>query len=123
MRYISEREYEAELARIKKINASKQRQALLDAERKKGDVRGKKHIAVSKIALFIMFVFMLVISVWFMYEAHRLADLSQAYALIGIAASLSAALVSYFMKSRAENTQGGIVYDSAMMNKGEDMEG
>lgn len=122
MRYISEKEYEQEMKRIQRMNASKERKALLDAERDKCKPR-KKKMSVSKIALFAMFMLMLVISVWFMYEAHRLGDLSQSYALIGIAASLCAALTSYFMKSRAENTEGGIIYETAMMNAGDDLEG
>lgn len=44
-------------------------------------------------------------------------DSSSLYALIGIAASvatMSASLLGYFGKAKAENTQGGIVYDQAM---------
>lgn len=122
MRYMSEREYENELKRIQRANASKERKARLKEEKKKGS-HGKKKLSASKLALFIMFALMLVISVWFMYEAHRLNDLSQSYALIGIAASLSAALTSYFMKSKAENTEGGIIYETALMNAEEDLEG
>ena len=54
------------------------------------------------------------IAIWFMYESHRLCDLSQAYALLGIVASLAPVIFGYYSKSRAENTEGGIVYETAM---------
>lgn len=125
MRYISEKQYEAELKKIQHINASNARHEALKAAKESGKIRRKKkHISASKVALFIMFVFMLAISVWYMYEAHRLQDLSQSYALIGIAASTCAALISYFVKSKAENTEGGITYEMAMMDaNSEDCEG
>jgi hypothetical protein len=44
----------------------------------------------------------------------ELGDLSALYALVGVAASLAAAIWAYCEKSKAENTKGGIVYDSAM---------
>lgn len=54
------------------------------------------------------------IAIWFMYESHRLCDLSQAYALLGIVASLAPVIFGYYSKSKAENTEGGIVYETAM---------
>lgn len=44
----------------------------------------------------------------------RLCDLSQAYALLGIVASLAPVIFGYYSKSKAENTEGGIVYETAM---------
>ena len=102
MRYISEKEYNAEMLRIKHENESKARLRKLRAEKAKGRQKKSRNILVFGIAI------------WFMYESHRLCDLSQAYALLGIVASLAPVIFGYYSKSRAENTEGGIVYETAM---------
>ena len=93
MKYISEKEYNAEMLRIKRDNESKARQRKLKAA---------------------MVALVFCIAIWFMYESHRLCDLSQAYALLGIVASLAPVIFGYYSKSKAENTEGGIVYETAM---------
>lgn len=113
MKYISETEYEKEMTRIKRENVSRERQASLKEERDK--YKNKKKISTSKIVLFAMIVLVFGVAIWFMYESHRLADLSQAYALLGIVASLAPVIFGYYSKSKAENTEGGIVYETAMI--------
>lgn len=44
------------------------------------------------------------------------SDLSALYALIGVPAAMMGVFWSYSAKSRAENTQGGITYDTAMLS-------
>lgn len=68
----------------------------------------------SKLVLWAMVALVFCIAIWFMYESHRLCDLSQAYALLGIVASLAPVIFGYYSKSKAENTEGGIVYETAM---------
>lgn len=63
---------------------------------------------------FMYAIFVFGIAIWFMYESHRLCDLSQAYALLGIVASLAPVIFGYYSKSKAENTEGGIVYETVM---------
>ena len=108
MRYISEKEYNAEMLRIKHENESKARLRKLKAERAKGRQKKPRSISNSKLVLWAMVILVFCIAIWFMYESHRLCDLSQAYALLGIVASLAP------VKSKAENTEGGIVYATAM---------
>lgn len=114
MRYISEKEYNAEMSRIKHENESKARMRKLKAEREKGQPRKSKKISNSKLVLWAMVALVFCIAIWFMYESHRLCDLSQAYALLGIVASLAPVIFGYYSKSKAENTSGGIIYETAM---------
>ena len=114
MRYISEKEYNAEMLRIKHENESKARLRKLKAERAKGRQKTSRSISNSKLVLWAMVILVFCIAIWFMYESHRLCDLSQAYALLGIVASLAPVIFGYYSKSKAENTEGGIVYETAM---------
>lgn len=114
MRYISEKEYNAEMLRIKHENESKARLRKLKAERAKGRQKKSRSISNSKLVLWAMVILVFCIAIWFMYESHRLCDLSQAYALLGIVASLTPVIFGYYSKSKAENTEGGIVYETAM---------
>ena len=114
MRYISEKEYNAEMLRIKHENESKARLRKLRAEKAKGRQKKTRNIPTSKLVLWAMVILVFGIAIWFMYESHRLCDLSQAYALLGIVASLAPVIFGYYSKSRAENTEGGIVYETAM---------
>lgn len=114
MRYISEKEYNAEMSRIKHENESKARMRKLKAERAKGQPRKSKKISNSKLVLWAMVALVFCIAIWFMYESHRLCDLSQAYALLGIVASLAPVIFGYYSKSKAENTSGGIIFETAM---------
>ena len=114
MRYISEKEYSSEMLRIKHENESKARLRKLKAERAKGRQKKSRSISNSKLVLWAMVILVFCIAIWFMYESHRLCDLSQAYALLGIVASLAPVIFGYYSKSKAENTEGGIVYETAM---------
>lgn len=118
--YISETEYEKQLKQIQRENASRQRADILKAERQR--YKHKKKISTSKIVLAAMIFLVFIVAIWFMYESHRLADLSQAYALLGIVASLAPVIWGYYSKSKAENTEGGIVYESAMKEHDIDVE-
>lgn len=114
MRYISEKEYNAEMLRIKHENESKARLRKLRAEKAKGRQKKFRNIPTSKLVLWAMVILVFGIAIWFMYESHRLCDLSQAYALLGIVASLAPVIFGYYSKSKAENTEGGIVYETVM---------
>ena len=100
------------MKQIQRENVSKQRADNLKAERNK--YRKNKKFSTSKLVLGAMILLVFIVAIWFMYESHRLADLSQAYALLGIIASLTPVIWGYYSKSKAENTEGGIVYESAM---------
>ena len=114
MRYISEKVYNAEMMRINHENESKALLRRLRAEKSKGRQKKSRNIPTSKLVLWAMVILVFGIAIWFMYESHRLCDLSQAYALLGIVASLAPVIFGYYSKSRAENTEGGIVYETAL---------
>ena len=77
----------------------------------------KKKRTTSKMILWVMVLIVVVILAYSMYEMHRLDDISQIYALIGIPATLCPIIWAYYEKSKAENTKGGIVYDAALNNE------
>ena len=49
------------------------------------------------------------------YAMITTMDLSALYAMIGIVATFSSMVLGYFLKSKSENTVGGITYDMAML--------
>lgn len=75
----------------------------------------RKHIAASKIFMIVMFLLSLQIIIYSEWLMYRFGDTSALYTLIGIPAALTAALWSYNMKSKAENTKDGLIYEKAMM--------
>lgn len=110
---MTEREYKQKLRKIEKKNESYERkQALKDARIK----RGFKFPSTSKLVLFGMIILCIQIVVfveWVMWETKNISAL---YALIGIPVALTPVIWGYYSKSKAENTRGGIVYESTMAN-------
>ena len=89
------------------------RQQEEDAKQKK-----RKKIPYSKIVMGLLFVLAIQIVAFSEIMMYRTGNLSALYALIGISASLTAGYFGYLSHSKAENTKGGIVYDSAMAEMG-----
>lgn len=123
MAHISNEEYEIELAKIKAENASKERRRKLKEEEKKGKVKREfKLPSMSKLMLFGIIALCLQIVLFSEYAMIKLQDASAMYALIGIPTAAVAAYLGYVQKSKAENTAGGIVYESAMLEKKQKMQ-
>lgn len=113
MRYISEKEFNTQLKRIQKENESKERARKLKEERDKG--RKKiKFPSTSKLILLGVIILCVQIVFFCEYAMLTLYDASSLYVLIGIPAALAPIIWGYYSKSKAENTQGGIVYETAM---------
>lgn len=113
MRYISEKEYENRLRRIRLNNISKERKLNLKNEKNKGRQKIKLPSTSKLILLAVLLLNVQII--WFVEKAMmEWGDFSAAYALIGIPATLIPIIWAYYSKSKAENTTGGIVYDMAM---------
>lgn len=93
----------------KKINRSPK-----SKENKKPRSKNRKKLSYSKALMIAMIVICVEIIVYAEVAMWRLRDLSSLYALVGIAASLAASIWAYCEKSKAENTEGGIVYDAAL---------
>lgn len=114
-KYMSDKEFNARLKQIRQINETKEKYRKLKEESNKVKKPFPK-ISTSKLVLWAMVILVFSITIWFMYESHRLGDLTQSYALLGIVASLIPVMWGYFSKSKAENTAGGIIYETAINN-------
>jgi hypothetical protein len=115
MRKPTTRDYERRLAQLdrteKKLDLKKQ---VENREKELGLRRTWKRPPWSKVIMAAMVLICLEIIIFSEVAMLELGDLSALYALVGVAASLAAAIWAYCEKSKAENTKGGIVYDSAM---------
>lgn len=111
--YITEREYNVRLKEIQRDNLSKQRRNILKAEKNKYNKKFKMP-STSKIILFGVILLCLEIVIFCEYTMYKYADMSAMYVLIGIPAALIPIVWGYYSKSKAENTRGGIVYETAM---------
>lgn len=115
MNYISDRDYNAQMKAIKRMNQSKEREMKLRKEREKYSFKFKMP-STSKIVLFIVFALCLQILFFCERIMEKTGDLSALYVLIGVPVSLVPICLGYYWKSCQENTSGGIIYDTAMKN-------
>lgn len=74
----------------------------------------KKKFSTSKIALWCVIVICIQIIIFAEYAMLKTGDLSSMYVLIGIPAALAPTMLGYLSKSKAENSVGGITYETAM---------
>lgn len=111
------------MTQIKKIQQKQKNKAVERAALQK--YAPKHKISTSKIFVVAIFVIALEIIIFSEIFMWHTMDGAALYALIGIAASvagMSVSLLAYMNKSKAENTQGGIVYDQAMQQTNDDNE-
>jgi len=113
MWYLTDKQYCARMQRIKKRNRQKEKLAKLKAEKNKNRLKFKLP-STSKLLLLGAVLLCLEIVVFCEYVMLTLQDTSALYVLIGIPASLIPIILGYFYKSKAENTSGGIVFETAM---------
>lgn len=113
---ISEKEFNSRLKDIQEKNKSKERKKILEAEKSKYKTK-RKLPSTSKIVLFAVFLLCVEIIIFSEYAMITLADASAMYVLIGVPTTLVPTIISYYNKSRAENTKGGIIYDTAMLEQ------
>ena len=113
MKYISEKEYNAQLKQIQRDNESRERARKLKEEKKKGRPK-RKLPSTSKLILLGMIVMCVQIVIFCEYAMMTLYDTSSLYVLIGIPVALAPTIWGYYSKAKAENTAGGITYDIAM---------
>lgn len=125
MGYITEKEYETHMKKIKRNNVSRERKRKLREEKRKYLPKFKLP-STSKLILLGAILLCLQIVIFCEYVMIALGDTSAMYVLIGIPATLIPVIWSYYSKAKAENTQGGITYDMAMIQMNqqtEDMSG
>lgn len=98
---------------IQRDNLAKERARKLREEKRKGKIKHKLP-STSKLILLGMILLCVQIVIFCEYAMMTLCDTSALYVLIGIPAALAPIIWGYYSKSKAENTAGGIVYDTAM---------
>lgn len=113
MRYLTEKQFKIELDKLKIRNRQMKKKQLLKKERNKYKEKYKLP-STSKLLLLGAVFLCLEIVIFCEYVMVKFQDISAIYVLIGIPASLIPVILGYFYKSKAENTSGGIIYDTAM---------
>lgn len=83
----------------------------------------KKKLTTSKLLLLAVFLMSIEIIMFCEFMMAKFGDFSSMYALIGVPATLVPTIISYYVKSRAENTVGGITYDTAMLEYNQNLGG
>ena len=113
MKMLTEQEYNSRMEKIKAKNLNKER--LENLKKEKNRLKPKFQLpSTSKLILLGALLLCFEILLYAQYVMIHLQDTSAMYVLIGIPASLIPIILGYFNKAKAENTQGGIVYDTAM---------
>lgn len=114
VKYLTSREYELELKKIKAQNRQIEMKRNLKAAKVKRFNLKKPN--TSKLIVFVVFAICLQI-LWFSEHMISLTgDTSYMYVLIGIPAALIPTILGYYAKASKENQVGGITYDTAMCN-------
>ena len=110
---MTSREYELELKKIKAKNRQIEMKRNLNAAKVKRFNLKKPN--TSKLIVFVVFAICLQI-LWFSEHMISLTgDTSYMYALIGIPTALIPTVISYFNKSKIENTSdSGFIYEARM---------
>lgn len=114
MGYLTEKEYEVRMSKLKQRNESKERKRKLKEEKRKYFPKLKLP-STSKLILLGAVLLCLQIVIFCEQMMITYGDTSAMYVLIGIPATLIPVIWGYYSKSRAENTVGGITYDMAML--------
>ena len=111
--YMSEQEYQKKLSKIQRNNEQKLRRRNLRKERFKYFPKFKLP-STSKLVLLGVFFMCFEVVAFSQYAMIALGDTSALYALIGVPAAIIPVCLGYFSKAKAENTAGGITYETAI---------
>lgn len=107
---MTEKEFNQKLKRIKIENEQREKIRQLKKER----WSNFKLPSTSKLILIAVFVMCIEILIFSQYAMLKFGDLAAMYALIGVPVSLIPIVWKYMDKSKAENTVGGITFETAM---------
>lgn len=113
MSNLTEETFLEKLHNIQERNKQKEYRRLLKEERNKSR-RKIKLPSTSKIILIFGFVLCLEIIAFCEYAMLKTGDLSALYSIVGVVATFVSMVIGYFIKSKAENTVGGIVFETSM---------
>jgi hypothetical protein len=113
LKHLTEKEFNRQLKVIEIDNASKLREQILKTEKNKYKHKIKLP-STGKLMAVYLFLILNVILAYAMYMMYHFADLTFLGALITDIAAQVLVFISYNIKSKAENTTGGIVFETAM---------
>lgn len=113
MNYITEKEFEQKLKQLQQHNLSKERELKLLEEKNKYR-KDFKLPSTSKLMAVYLFIILNVVLIFAMRAMWHFADLSFLGVLITDVAGQVIVYMIYALKSKAENTSGGIVYETAL---------
>lgn len=110
------KEFNRRKATLELRNRDIEQRMKLDKIKNKYKKPSKKLITTSKLIILIVFAICIEILIFVERYSWKYGDSSALYALVGVPVALIPPVISYFSKSKAENTEGGITYEMAMMN-------
>lgn len=113
MNYITEKEFEQKLKQLQQHNLSKERELKLIEEKNKYR-KDIKLPSTSKLMAVYLFIILNVVLIFAMRAMWHFADLSFLGVLITDVAGQVIVYMIYALKSKAENTSGGIVYETTL---------
>lgn len=115
---LTKEKFKIELEKEREKALIRKRKQLLKAERKKYRRTFRKP-PTSKLLLWADFLICLEILIYCEVAYFRYQDIGFLAALVGVPITLAPIAHDYYKKSTAENTAGGIVYETAMQDRGE----
>lgn len=116
MRRLNDKEFQAELKRIQKDNAYKEKNKILKEEREKGNEKMKLP-STSKLIAVYLFIILNIVLAFAMVSMWHFSDLSYLGVLITDVAAQILTYCVYAHKALKENSKSGITYELAMMEK------
>ena len=105
--------FEKRLNSIKEKNKKIKQKQRLEKEKFKYKQK-RKPLSASKLVLLGAVILCVQITLFCEFMMWKTMDLSSMYVLIGIVPSLSGVILGYYLKSKSENTVGGIIFETAM---------
>lgn len=113
MVYMSKKNYDTQMEKIKRNNLSRERKRRLREERMK---YFPKFIlpSTSKIVLLVAALLCIEILIFCQYMIVITGDTNALYAMVGALVSFVPVVLGYYVKSTKENTKNGITYETAM---------
>lgn len=116
---MTEEVFNAKLKKIEAKNEELRQKQLLKIEKQKYKTKPNiKLPPTSKIVLLVAAIFCAQIVIFSEYAILKLGSGEALYTLIGAPIAIVPIVISYYGKSKAENTKDGLVYDSAMAQLG-----
>ena len=113
MSFLSQREYDVILKEIQRDNASKERKRKLKEEKNKYKPKFKLP-STTKLMAFYLFAVLNIVLIYAMVVMYKFRDLSYLGVLITDIAAQVLVFFIHALKSKAENTTGGIIYETAI---------